>query len=125
MSDEPRHEDCVVVVGKPRTIPVVIARIWRGAVRAADADAYVAYIEETGLREYRETPGNRGAWLLRRDDGDRTEFVTFTLWDSLDAIRAFAGDDVETAVYYPEDDRYLVERDVTVKHYEVTTEEDG
>jgi heme-degrading monooxygenase HmoA len=97
----------------------MIARIWRGAVRREDGDAYAAYIRETGLAGYAATPGNRGAWLLRRDSGARTEFVTFTLWDSLEAIRAFAGDDVETAVYYPEDDRYLVERDLTVPHYEV------
>ena len=103
----------------------MIARIWRGVVRTEDADVYGKYIDETGFAAYKATPGNQGAWLLRRDDGDRTEFVAFTLWDSLDAIRAFAGDDVETAVYYPEDDRYLVDRDLTVKHYEVTTEEDG
>jgi heme-degrading monooxygenase HmoA len=98
----------------------VTARIWRGAVRREDADAYAAYIGETGLADYADTPGNRGAWLLRRDDGDRTEFITFTFWESLEAIRGFAGDDVEAAVFYPEDDRYLIERDETVKHYEVT-----
>jgi heme-degrading monooxygenase HmoA len=97
----------------------MIARIWSGAVRSEDGDTYADYIGETGLAGYAATPGNRGAWMLRRDVGERTEFVTFTLWDSLDAIRAFAGDDVETAVYYPEDDRYLVERDVKVKHYDV------
>jgi heme-degrading monooxygenase HmoA len=97
----------------------MIARIWRGAVRREDADAYVAYIGETGLAGYAATPGNRGAWMRRRDDGEHTEFVTFSFWDSLEAIRGFAGDDVETAVFYPEDDRYLVERDLTVKHYEV------
>jgi heme-degrading monooxygenase HmoA len=97
----------------------MIARIWRGAVRPDDADAYGAYIGETGLAGYEATPGNRGAWLLRRDEAERTEFVTFTLWESLDAIRGFAGDDVEKAVYYPEDDRYLIERDPTVRHYEV------
>jgi heme-degrading monooxygenase HmoA len=97
----------------------MIARIWRGAVRSEDAEAYAAYIGDTGLAGYATAPGNRGAWLLRRDDGDRTEFLTFTFWDSLDSIRGFAGDDVETAVYYPEDDRYLIERDRTVKHYEV------
>jgi heme-degrading monooxygenase HmoA len=98
----------------------MIARIWRGAVRREDGDAYADYIGETGLAGYAETPGNLGAWLLRRDEGDRTQFVTFTLWDSLDSIRAFAGEDVERAVYYPEDDRYLIERDETVEHYEVT-----
>ena len=102
----------------------MIARIWSGAVRSEDGDAYAAYIGETGLAGYLATPGNRGAWLLRREVGERTEFVAFTLWDSLDAIHAFAGDDVETAVYYPEDDRYLVERDEKVKHYEVTTAEE-
>jgi heme-degrading monooxygenase HmoA len=97
----------------------VIARIWKGAVRRGDGDAYAEYIGETGLVEYAATPGNRGAWLLRRDAEDRTEFLTFTLWDSLEAIRGFAGDDVDTAVYYPEDDRYLIEREPTVAHYEV------
>jgi heme-degrading monooxygenase HmoA len=97
----------------------MIARIWRGVVRRKDGDAYAEYIRETGLAGYAATPGNRGVWLLRRDAGVRTEFVTFTLWVSLEAIRAFAGDDVESAVYYPEDDRYLVERDLTVSHYEV------
>jgi heme-degrading monooxygenase HmoA len=97
----------------------VIARIWRGAVRGEDGDAYADYIRATGLAGYAETPGNQGAWMLRRDLGDRTEFVTFTLWESVDAVKAFAGDDYETAVYYPEDDRYLVERDEKCAHYEV------
>jgi len=57
----------------------MIARIWRGVVRRNNAEVYRAYIEETGLAGYSDTPGNRGAWLLRRDEGDRTEFVTFTL----------------------------------------------
>ena len=97
----------------------MIARIWKGAVRRPDGDTYARYIEETGLAGYAETPGNRGAWMLRRDEGERTEFVTFTLWESLDAVKAFAGEDYETAVYYPEDDRFLVERDLKCAHYEV------
>jgi|SRR5437588_8599864 len=97
----------------------MIARIWRGAVRRTDGDAYAEYMRETGLAAYAETPGNRGAWMLRRDADDRTEFVMFTLWDSLDAVKAFAGEDYETAVFYPEDDRFLVERDLTASHYEV------
>ena len=73
------------------------------------------------MRAYRETPGNRGAWMLRRDEGDRTEFVTLSYWDSLDAVRAFAGDDVERAVFYPEDDRFLLERETRVLHYEIVS----
>ena len=97
----------------------MIARIWRGAVQSADADTYAQYIRDTGLSGYKETPGNRGAWLLRRAVGDNTEFVTFTLWESLDAVKGFAGEDYETAVFYPEDDRVLVERDERCAHYEV------
>jgi heme-degrading monooxygenase HmoA len=99
----------------------LIARIWRGAVRHEDRDDYAAYIERTGVRGYAETPGNRGIYMLRRDVGDRTEFVMFTLWDSLDSVKAFAGEDYETAVYYPEDDRFLVERDEKSSHFEVLT----
>ncbi|HTT31920.1 MAG TPA: hypothetical protein VMG37_26125 [Solirubrobacteraceae bacterium] len=97
----------------------MIARIWRGAVAQADGDAYADYMDGTGMAAYTKTPGNRGAWMLRRDVDGRTEFVMFTLWDSMDSVIAFAGDQPEVAVFYPEDDRYLVERDETVTHYEV------
>jgi catechol 2,3-dioxygenase-like lactoylglutathione lyase family enzyme/heme-degrading monooxygenase HmoA len=97
----------------------VIARIWRGWTRTEDADAYVAYLQETGIPAYRATPGNRAAYVLRRREGDRTEFVTLTFWSSLDAVRGFAGEEVERAVFYPEDDRFLVDRETTVTHFEV------
>lgn len=98
----------------------MIARRWRGRVRTEEAAAYVAYIEGTGLAEYRATPGNGGAQMWTRDLGDgTTEVVTVSWWDSLDSIRGFAGDDIETAVFYPEDDDYLVDRDTRVTHYEV------
>ena len=100
----------------------MIARIWKGAVRQGDGDDYARYMRETGVAEYARTPGNRGVWMLRRDHDDRTEFVMFTLWDSLEAVRSFAGDDYETAVFYPEDDRFLVERDLTATHYQVDTQ---
>jgi heme-degrading monooxygenase HmoA len=97
----------------------VIARTWRGAVRVEDADAYLDYLEATGLKEYRETPGNRGVLALRRIDGDRGEYLIVSLWDSLEAVQRFAGKDLEQAVFYPEDDRFLVDRDLTSTHYEV------
>ena len=97
----------------------MIARSWRGAVRTADTEAYAAYIDETGMAHYASTPGNRGALMLQRPVGELTEFVTFSLWDSIEAIEAFAVEDYETAVFYPEDDRYLIERDLTSAHYEV------
>ena len=97
----------------------MIARIWRGAVRREDSDEYVEYLRATGLPEYRATSGNRGAWILRRDLGERTEFVTLSFWESLASVEGFAGSDPERAVFYPEDDRFLVERDLHVTHYEL------
>jgi heme-degrading monooxygenase HmoA len=97
----------------------MIARIWRGVVRTEDAEEYAEYIRDTGFIEYAETPGNRGAHILRRDEEGRTEFITLSFWDSREAIQGFAGDDIEKSVLYPEDERYLIEREPTVKHYEV------
>jgi heme-degrading monooxygenase HmoA len=103
----------------------MIARRWRGwADGPANADAYVAHFERTVRPQLEATDGFVDARLERvPGEGGRTELVVVTRWASLDAIRAFAGDDVETAVYYPEDDRYLVERDLQVKHYDVTSGE--
>ena len=100
----------------------MIARVWKGSVRAADAEVYADYIRETGFAEYGRTAGNRGAWILRRDEDERTEFLTLSLWESVDAIRAFAGDDIEAAVLCPEDERYLIGGESTVIHYEVADE---
>ena len=99
----------------------MIARMWRGAVRSGDADAYTRYMETTGIPGYAATPGNRGVWMLRRDIAERTEIVMFTLWASLEAIKAFAGDDYETAVFYAEDERFLIQRELVSTHYEVDT----
>jgi heme-degrading monooxygenase HmoA len=97
----------------------MIARTWRGAVRAEDAEAYLQYLHATGFAGFRETPGNRGALGLRRIVGGRAEFLLVSFWESEDAIRAFAGDDIERAVFYPEDERFLVERETRVSHFEV------
>ena len=103
----------------------VVVRIWRGWTRASDADAYAGYIRDTGFSEYRATPGNLGALILRRDVDDRTEFVTLSWWRTLADVRAFAGDDVERAVLYPEDERFLVDADTTVTHFTVAAHDVG
>jgi heme-degrading monooxygenase HmoA len=97
----------------------MIARIWRGATKAEDGEAYLGYLHETGFRAFRETPGNAGALGLRRIVDGRAEFLVISFWESADAIRRFAGDDLERAVFYDEDDRFLVERDNHVSHFEV------
>jgi antibiotic biosynthesis monooxygenase (ABM) superfamily enzyme len=103
----------------------MIARVWRGATSAKDADEYAAYLEESGMTSARELPGNRGTLVLRRIDGETAEFETILLFDSLESVHAFAGDDLEVAVFYPEDDGYLVERDLTVRHYDVDVHVSG
>jgi heme-degrading monooxygenase HmoA len=85
----------------------------------ADAEEYARVHPGDSFAEYGQTAGNRGAWMLRRDQGERTEFITLSLWDSEDAIRAFAGDDIDAAVLYPEDQRYLIGGESTVTHYQV------
>ena len=103
----------------------MIARVWRGATRAGDADADSAYLEETGMRSARALPGSRGTLVLRRLDGDRAVFETILLFESLEHIRAFAGEDLERAVFFPEDDDFLVERELTVSHYQVDVHAQG
>ena len=97
----------------------MIARIWRGTVREADKDIYLEYLKKTGLHEYAATAGNRGVYTLRRVGDGKCEFLLMTLWDSWDAIKAFAGDDYEKAVYYPEDDKFLLDRGPRVDHFEL------
>ncbi len=95
-----------------------MVRTWRGTVRGADRDEYLRYVEETGLAGYRGTSGCLDSRLLTRDlDGDLCEVVTVSTWESVDAIRGFAGEDVERAIFYPEDDRFLVDRETVVRHY--------
>ena len=98
----------------------MLARLWRGATRTEDADRYLDYLQRTGLAAYRGTPGNRGVLTLRRTLADRTEFLLVSLWDSAADIRRFAGDDPSRAVFYPEDDRFLVARDEHVTHFDVS-----
>jgi hypothetical protein len=103
----------------------MIARIWRGVTRADQADAYYEYLERTGLKDYRNTAGNRGVWVLRQLRDDTATFLLISLWDSIESIRRFAGDNIETAVYYPEDHAFLLELEPTVSHYDVLAPADA
>jgi len=99
----------------------VILRRWTGRIRTAERDAYRTYIERTGGSDYASTPGNLGFQMLFRDVGDGiSEVTTLSWWRSLEDIRGFAGDDIEAARYYPEDDKCLVgERARIVEHHEL------
>lgn len=100
--------------------PKIILRKWSGRIRTADEEEYVAYIARTGLKEYGNTPGNLGYQMLLRTVGDGTsEVTTLSWWDDMAAVRAFAGNDPERAVYYPDDDRFLIDRPEHVEHHRV------
>jgi heme-degrading monooxygenase HmoA len=95
----------------------MIARIWRGVTSAEKAEQYLEYLMETGVKDYRAIPGNRGVQVLRRTSEDKTEFLLLSLWESYEAIRAFAGEDLERAVYYAKDEEFLLELEPKVTHY--------
>ena len=97
----------------------MIMREWRAEIRRELRDEYVDYVRRTGLASYRTTPGNIGASVAVRDlDEQRSEIVTLSYWRSLDAISAFAGDPIDQARYYPDDDKYLLTRPERVVHYQ-------
>jgi hypothetical protein len=97
----------------------MIARRWQGRVANALAEEYLRLMREVALPDYRNTPGNRGAWCLCRVEGDVTHVEMLTLWDDIEAIRRFAGADAEVAKYYDFDDRFLLEKEPRVLHFAV------
>jgi heme-degrading monooxygenase HmoA len=97
----------------------MLARTWHGITRAADANAYAEFLQRVAVGDYRGTPGNRGVYVLRRLNGDHAHFLLLTLWDSMESVKQFAGPEPEKAVYYPEDDHFLLGKEPHVTHYEV------
>ncbi|NUT01486.1 MAG: antibiotic biosynthesis monooxygenase [Sphingomonas sp.] len=97
----------------------MIARRWHGRVPVSKAEDYLRLMEEVGLADYRSTEGNRGAWCLHRREGDVVHVEMFTLWDDLEAIRGFAGDDLLKAKYYDFDPDFLLELEPKVTHFDV------
>ena len=96
----------------------MIARIWHGWTRSWDADAYARYLVATTTLECRAVPGNRAAYLLRRGESERTEFVTITLWDSLTAMRAFTDENGKQPPLPADDARFLIGGAPAIVHYE-------
>ena len=96
-----------------------IARIWRGHVRAADADAYQKLLDEAGLQKLRKISGNAGAQMFRRDEGETTEFVVISYWKKAADIQNFTGPEWEKVRPLPDDPKYLVGPEASVTHYEV------
>jgi heme-degrading monooxygenase HmoA len=111
------------VIGQAnQTIPqskTVIARIWHGKTLTSKAEEYYAYLKEAGIKKIKSIPGNLGAQVLRRTDGKITEFTVISYWKSRDAIRGFAGNDIEKVRPLARDNEYLIEPETKVKHFDV------
>jgi heme-degrading monooxygenase HmoA len=97
----------------------MIARVWTGATTPANADAYVNHLRDNIFPELKHLPGHRAAYVLRRLAGATVAFTVVTLWESLDAIRAFAGADLEAAVVPAEAQALLDSYDRRAVHWDV------
>jgi heme-degrading monooxygenase HmoA len=99
----------------------MITRVWHGRTSLRDADSYLNFLLTKGTADYRKTPGNLSIRIWRQLDSDCCHFFTVTEWENIESIKAFAGEDYEKAVYYPEDDGVLLEFEEKVQHYETFT----
>ncbi|MDE1853720.1 MAG: hypothetical protein KGI38_08240 [Thaumarchaeota archaeon] len=97
----------------------LIARVWHGTTSKANRSAYLRYLKTTGLKLFSDSKGNVGAFILVRDSQELTEYIVVSLWESMSAIKRFAGDEADRTVYAPRDSQFLVDLEPTVKHYEV------
>ena len=103
----------------------MIARMWHGKVPLEKSGEYHAYLLQTGLKDYQSVTGNQGVFLLKRQEGNLTHFYTLTFWDGWEAIKKFAGKDIEKAKYYPEDKDFLLELEPKVTHFDVLEKPQG
>ena len=99
----------------------MIIRTWHGITDATKADKYIDYLNRKGIAEYKATAGNLGIYVTSSVEGDWVHFQLLTLWESTEAINAFAGPeinvtDIELARYCPEDNQPLFEFEPTVTH---------
>jgi len=97
----------------------MVTRIWHGATPLAKSDEYLNLMRTVAIPDYCSTPGNTGAYALRRIDGDTAHFLMVTFWESEEAIRAFAGNDICAAKYYDFDRDFLLELEPCSTHYEM------
>jgi heme-degrading monooxygenase HmoA len=93
--------------------------MWHGRVPISKAKAYREFLNTRAIPDYRSVEGNISVHILERNEGDITHFITLTFWRDMESIKAFAGEDVEVAKYYPEDKDFLLEFEPKVVHYEV------
>ena len=104
---------------KADTPKVTIARVWHGRTPQAKAEEYLQYLTAQGIKKIEALPGNRGAQIFRRTENGITDFTVISYWESREAIKQWAGNDIEKTRYLDKDKEYLLELEPTVKHFEV------
>lgn len=97
----------------------MISRMWHGRVPTSKAKAYREFLNSRAIPDYQSIDGNISVHILERTEDEVTHFITLTFWKDMESIKAFAGEEVETAKYYPEDKDFLLEFEPKVLHYEV------
>jgi heme-degrading monooxygenase HmoA len=100
----------------------MIARVWHGSTKPENADAYEAMLKPELLPGISQVPGFKGSYFLRRDAGAEVEFITILLWESLEALKAFAGPEYERSIIPEERRKYLSRHDERAGHYEVVSQ---
>jgi heme-degrading monooxygenase HmoA len=108
--------DASLPPGPPRT---VVAREWKGRVAPARSDEYHQYLLG-GVAKLRSTRGCLGVQVMRRDEAGAVEFSVLSYWESREAIKAYAGQDIEKPHHLPKDRELLLELPTRVLHYDVT-----
>jgi hypothetical protein len=103
----------------------MVARVWKGWTRPANADRYLAHLTEKIFPEMRTLSGQAGAWVLRRPAEDSVEFIVMSVWQSRQAIQAFAGENIEIAVVPPEAQALLSNWDAHAFHYDIVVASQG
>jgi heme-degrading monooxygenase HmoA len=103
----------------------MIARLWRGSAIRERADDYIAHLKQSVIPELKQIDGFRGIYLLRRESSDNVEFVVLTLWELMDAVRKFAGDNPEVAVVAPAAQELFQKYDTEVQHFEIILNIEG
>jgi heme-degrading monooxygenase HmoA len=98
----------------------MIAREWKCRVPEVCYGDFIKYLHETGIKDTSNTPGFLGAQIFRRQVYDKIEITLITFWDNIESIQSFAGEDISMARLYPEDEKFRLDPDLTVQHYDVT-----
>ena len=98
---------------------MAIMRLWHGRVKRDRADEYEKLMVEKAVPDYSSVEGLLKLYFQRKDEKNITHFLLVTIWDSMESVKKFAGDNPEIAKYYPEDDEFLLEKEKNTELYEI------